>query len=456
MDLKEIKLDERLLRAISEMGFTTLTEIQQKSIPHVQKGNDVIGQSSTGSGKTAAFGLPILEKIIPKKGIQALILTPTRELCVQVSDSLKSFAKYTDIKITPIYGGVNINPQKQHLQTAEVVVGTPGRILDHMRSRSLKLDSVKFFVLDETDRMCDMGFYEDVEHIIRSVPQKRQTLLFSATYTKDVDKLVAKYMNSPVTLQTEAYVDPALLDQMYYDVSPAEKFSVLLHLIKKNSFGLSLVFCRTRSEVDVVARNLKKHGIQAMPIHGGLTQSRRMRALESLKREHIDVLVATDVAARGLDISGVFYVYNYDVPPTSEEYIHRIGRTARAGKNGHAISLLSHQDHLNFRSVLRNSAINVRHEQTPVVEIVQLERKERRHNSPGHRPHSSHSYNRPGSHQGNREHSRPQRSWNSSSEGLSNSDYRDISSPGRSGGTRPHSRNWDPKRRPHPRSHSKF
>ena len=167
MDLKEIKLDERLLRAISEMGFTTLTEIQQKSIPHVQKGNDVIGQSSTGSGKTAAFGLPILEKIIPKKGIQALILTPTRELCVQVSDSLKSFAKYTDIKITPIYGGVNINPQKQHLQTAEVVVGTPGRILDHMRSRSLKLDSVKFFVLDETDRMCDMGFYEDVEHIIR-------------------------------------------------------------------------------------------------------------------------------------------------------------------------------------------------------------------------------------------------------------------------------------------------
>ncbi|HIH10509.1 MAG TPA: DEAD/DEAH box helicase [Candidatus Diapherotrites archaeon] len=374
MKFEEIGLREEFLRAVKELGFEELTPIQEKCLPLIREGKDVIGQSATGSGKTAAFGLPILEKISPGSGIQALILTPTRELCVQVADSLADFSKHTKTKITRVYGGVSINPQRDELRSADIVVGTPGRILDHMRSRTIKLDRVKFFVLDETDRMCDMGFYDDVESITRAVPKERQTLLFSATITRDVDRLVGRYLNSPLTIKTESYVDASLLEQVYYDVSVTEKFGVLVHLLKENSTGLSLIFCGTRREADVVAKNLRKLGLDAMAIHGGLTQSRRMHALDSLKKEHIDILVATDVAARGLDITGVNFVYNWDVPKTPEEYIHRIGRTARAGKEGKAITLLSPRDHLNFREVLRNSSLNIRNEQTPPAEQIAIQR----------------------------------------------------------------------------------
>ncbi|VVC00666.1 putative ATP-dependent RNA helicase [uncultured archaeon] len=374
MDLKGIPLDARLVKAIEGLGYEEFTPIQVSAIPEVQKGRDVIAQSSTGSGKTAAFGLPILEKIKEGAGIQAMILTPTRELCQQVSDSLSDFAGHTKIRVAPVFGGVSINPQKQALQYSEVVVGTPGRILDHIGQGSIKLGKVRFFVLDEADRMCDMGFYEDIERIMQALPKERQTMLFSATITRDVDKLVSQYMKNPANVTGEQYVDPSLLKQVYYDVSPAEKFSVLMHLLKKNTFGLSLIFCSTRREVDVVCRNLHKAGLQAMAIHGGLTQSRRMHALDSLKKERIDTLVATDVAARGLDISGVSYVYNWDVPPTPEEYIHRIGRTARAGKDGLAITLLVPHDHLNFRSVMRNSSLTIVNEPTPEAEPVQMQR----------------------------------------------------------------------------------
>ncbi len=375
MKLDGIPLDANLVKAIKELGYEEFTPIQIVAIPEVQKGKDVIGQSSTGSGKTAAFGLPILEKIHKGKGIQALILTPTRELCVQVADSMAGFAKYTGIKVCAVYGGVAINPQKQALQFCEVVVGTPGRILDHMNQRTIKLNTVKFFVLDETDRMCDMGFYDDVEKIMQAVPKERQTLLFSATYTRDVDRLVGQYLKSPVSVKAEQYVDPSLLTQAYYDVSAAEKFSVLVHLLKKNTVGLSMIFCSTRREVDVVAKNLYKNGLHAMAIHGGLTQSRRLKALDSLKRERTSILVATDVAARGLDVKGVSFVYNYDVPKTSDEYIHRIGRTARAGEEGKAITLLVPHDHMNFKSVLRNSSLNIKNEQTPQVEPIQMQRR---------------------------------------------------------------------------------
>lgn len=380
MKIDGIPLDPALLRAVKELGYTEFTEIQEGCIPELQKGKDVIGQSSTGSGKTAAFGLPILEKVQRGKGIQALILTPTRELCVQVADSLASFAKYKGTKVCAVYGGVGMNPQKDALRHSEVVVATPGRLLDHMRSGNVRLDKVRFFVLDETDRMCDMGFYEDVEKIINSVPKDRQTMLFSATYTKDVDKLVAMHMKAPVTITGEKYVDPSLLEQVYYDVSQEEKFSVLVHLLQKNSNGLSLVFCGTRRQVDVVERNLEKNGLDAMAIHGGLTQNRRMSALNSLRKQHIDILVATDVAARGLDIQGVKYIYNYDVPKTPQEYIHRIGRTARAGKEGLAITILSPRDHMNFRSVLRDSSLNIRNEQTPEAEPIAFQR----HSHAGH------------------------------------------------------------------------
>ncbi len=463
MKLDGITLHPGLVKAIKELGYTEFTPIQVSAIPEVQKGRDVIGQSSTGSGKTAAFGLPILEKLEKGRGIQALILTPTRELCVQVADSLASFAKYTGLKVCAVYGGVAINPQKQALQFSEVVVGTPGRILDHMGQRTIKLGSVKFFVLDETDRMCDMGFYDDVEKIIQGVPKQRQTLLFSATYTRDVDRLVGQYLNSPVSVKAEQYVDPSLLTQIYYDVSPAEKLGVLVHLLRQNTVGLSLVFCSTRREADVVAKNLYKNGLHAMAIHGGLTQARRLKALESLKKEHIDILVATDVAARGLDIKGVSYVYNYDVPKTSDEYIHRIGRTARAGEEGKAITLLVPHDHMNFKSVLRNSSLNIKNEPTPQAEIIQMQRRMGRdyegggrggprghgmhaghggggfggrgrqssYGHPGHREHSRQMHHIAGPHASHPHETRPNspRPHNEAGQasGLSNEDYRDIS-----------------------------
>jgi len=391
MNLKGIKLNSDIVKAIKEIGFSEFTLIQEKSIPLILEGKDIIGQSSTGSGKTAAFGLPIVENVKQGQGIQALILTPTRELCVQVANAISVFAKYRKLKVMAIFGGVSINPQKEGLKSAEIVVGTPGRILDHLNSKSLKLDKVRFFVLDETDRMCDMGFFDDVKKILDQVPRSRQIMLFSATITNDIQKIVSLYMRNPVTIRGDQVVDPALLEQVYYDVAQNEKFAVLVHLLKNNSSGLSMVFCGTRRMADIVARNLRKNGLNAMPIHGGLTQNRRLHAIHSLKNKHIDILVATDVAARGLDIGGVNFVYNYDVPKTYEEYIHRIGRTARAGKNGLAITLLSPFDHLNFRNILRNSSLNIKNLPTPNVEPIKLKTGNDWHKKPSHPYHGFHS-----------------------------------------------------------------
>lgn len=370
MNLGGLHLEESLVKAIKEMGYTEFTGIQLKTIPEIQKGKDIIGQSKTGSGKTAAFGLPILEKIVHGKGIQALVLTPTRELCVQVANSMRDFAKHKHTNVVEVYGGVSINPQIQALRSADVVVGTPGRILDHSRQRTVDFSKVRFFVIDETDRMADMGFIYDVEKIIRLLPANRQTLLFSATITNDVDNIARNHMKSPVSIKSETFVEKALLAQEYYDVAQPEKFSVLVHLLKQNNVGLSLVFCRTRSEVDLVARNLKMNKLNALAIHGGLTQGKRLRALESLQTKDIDILVATDVAARGLDIKGVNFIYNYDVPESQEDYIHRMGRTARAGASGKAITLLGPADHMRFRIILRNSSIQIKNIPTPEVEHI--------------------------------------------------------------------------------------
>jgi len=376
MNFKDFSFAPELLKAVAELGFEELTPIQEQCIPEIRKGHDVIGQSKTGSGKTAAFGLPILEKIRKGEGIQVLVLTPTRELCVQVSDSMESFSKYLGLNVASVYGGVSYNPQKDAIRRAEIVVGTPGRTLDHLRQGSISFEKVKFFVLDETDRMCDMGFYDDVEKILSQVHGKRQMLLFSATITSDVQKLVRKHLKNPVTIKSSAYVEEGFLDQKYFEIAQEEKFSLLVHFLKNNRFGLSLVFCGTRREVDAVARNIKKNGIEAMAIHGGLPQGKRSRALDALKSEHIDVLIATDVAARGLDLRNVSYIYNYDVPKTAEEYIHRIGRTARAGDKGFAITLLTPRDHDNFRSVLRDPNIKIEEGGMVEFEKVQFERRQ--------------------------------------------------------------------------------
>lgn len=374
MDFEQLGLNPLLLKAVKGMGFEKPTEIQEKCIPEIKLGKDIVGQSSTGSGKTAAFGLPILERIQPGKGLQALVLTPTRELCVQVTDALNEFGRHMNIRATSVYGGVGIEPQIKAIRTAEIVVGTPGRILDHLERRTIAFGGTRFLVLDEADKMFEMGFVEAVEQIISHVPKERQTLLFSATFSSTIHDLVRKHLRSPVTIKGEIHVDKSLLKQVYYDIKPYDKFSLLVHLLQKKTSGLALIFCATRREVDTLTRNLKMNGVNAMAIHGGLTQNRRLYALNALKKGHISALVATDVAARGLDIRDVSHVYNYDVPKSSEEYVHRIGRTARAGMGGDAVTLLTERDYENFNSVLRDRSLDIRKAEAPQFEKLRFER----------------------------------------------------------------------------------
>jgi len=379
MYIDELDINQRIIDRALKLGIEELTPIQEGCIIDILAGEDVVGQAETGSGKTLAFVLPILNDVVPGKGVQVLVLTPTRELCVQVKDVFSDFAKDLRINTLSIYGGVSIGAQIKRLTDADVVVGTPGRILDHIGRKTIDLSTVKFLVLDETDKMFDMGFVDDVERIIKHVPEKRRTLMFSATISDDVQKVMERHLNNPVIIKTQSYVDKSLLKQTFYDIhEQRDKFSLLVHLLKENTNGLAIVFCATRDESDVVARNLKNQGIRAAAIHGGMSQDKRMKSLDSLKRQRIDVLVATDVAARGLDIKNVTHVYNYDVPKTSKEYVHRIGRTARAGEDGDAITLLTPRDHDNFRRVRQDKELNIEEAKMPDFEKVPFEGDYRR------------------------------------------------------------------------------
>ena len=289
-----------------------------------------------------------------------LLLTPTRELCVQVTDVFKDFGKGLGVKTISVYGGVGIEPQIQNLRTADIVCATPGRTLDHIGRKTIDLSNIKTVVLDETDKMFEMGFIEDVEEIICHTPGDRQTLMFSATIFDQVFAIMKKHLRDPVVVRTKSHVDTTKLRQVYYDIHYQNvKFSLLYHLIRHKTPGLAIVFCATREESDLVARNLRREGINAKAIHGGMAQNKRLESLESLKNEEIDVLVATDVAARGLDIKKVSHIYNYDVPKTSKDYLHRIGRTARAGEEGDAVTLLTQRDHDNFRRILRDQDLDM-------------------------------------------------------------------------------------------------
>ncbi|SNQ62533.1 ATP-dependent RNA helicase [Candidatus Methanoperedens nitroreducens] len=370
------------LKSINDEKFERPSEIQEKSIPLILAGRDVIAGSATGSGKTLAFASGILQDSERGKGIQALVLTPTRELAEQVAKALTKFAKYSPLGIVAVYGGVGINPQIRGLKTADVVVGTPGRILDHLERNTLKLGRVKTLVLDEADRMFDMGFKEDVERIIRKCPQERQTLLFSATISKDVVRLAQRHMKKPLQVSVESYVDPKKLVQTYYDVGDDMKFSLLVHLLKHESSDLVMVFCNTKRNTDKVAKNLRFSGIDAQAIHGGLPQGKRNNIMEQFHSGKACVLVCTDVAARGLDIQGVSHVYNYDIPRESKQYIHRIGRTARAGAEGKAINILSSKDYENFSNVLKDNDVEITEEMLPVLEKTAMRRPEGRMNKP--------------------------------------------------------------------------
>lgn len=357
MKFEDMGFDGRILRALAELGFEQPTEIQEKSVPHVMQGKDIIGQSMTGSGKTLAFGCPILQKIVHGRGIQALIITPTRELADQVAGHMKKYAKHMTAEICEVFGGVSLEPQVVALRRADIVVGTPGRILDHMSRRTIDLRNVKFLVLDEADRMLDMGFIDDIRRIMSVLPDKKQTMLFSATMPPEIEYLARRFMHHPVKVKTQSLVSKQKMRQYYCDVKPHDKLSLLVHLIRKEKPHLAIVFCNTKRMTDFVGRVLAENGVEAKSIHGDMSQAARMHALESFHRGTIHVLAATDVAARGLDIKDVTHIFNYDLPGDAENYTHRIGRTARIGKEGKVISLLAPEDHEAFRRIIRTHEV---------------------------------------------------------------------------------------------------
>ncbi len=388
MKFNEININEKLKDKTNELGFKEPTIIQEKCIPEIIEGKDVVGQAETGSGKTVAFCLPLLDKITPGEGIQTVVLTPTRELCVQVTDVFKEFGRTLKIKTTSIYGGVSIEPQIKRIRRSEVIVGTPGRMLDHLRRKTMDLGEIRFLVLDETDKMLEMGFIDDVEKIINYMPKQRQTLMFSATIERSIHRLMQRHLNNPKIIKTKSQVDSSKLEQVYYDIyQRTDKFSILVHLLKTNKDGLAIIFCATRRECDIIEKNLRVHGIKASAIHGGMSQNKRMKSLDALKEQKTDVLVATDVAARGLDIKNVSHIYNYDVPKTAIEYIHRIGRTARAGENGAAITLLTGSDHENFRRVQSNKELNIEKANIPEFKKVSFSRKMDHNKKPSQNKH---------------------------------------------------------------------
>ena len=353
MKFEDMNLQKEVLDALSQMGLIHPTAIQQEAIPLIQEGYDVIGQSETGSGKTIAFGVPLVEKV--KRGVrgQVMIIAPTRELARQIAHEIRKISEVKVLQIQSVYGGVDFNPQIRGLKKAEIIVGTPGRILDLMVRGALITDNIKIFVLDEADTMVDMGFITDIERIERHIPKDRQTLLFSATMPYGVIDIVELFAVNPKKVVTETQVDHELLQQEYYNVKKSEKFSLQVYLLGKLNPESALIFCNMRRQTDILAQNLKIQGIKAEALYGTLGQKKREDILDKFHRKRIRYLVATNVAARGLDVENISHIYNYDIPENAEDYINRIGRTARAGKTGVAISLVSEQERRIFKTITR-------------------------------------------------------------------------------------------------------
>ncbi len=399
MSFEALQIKKEIVRALREQSIITPTPIQAKSIPLILEGRNVISISKTGSGKTACFGVPILEKVIPRGGIQCLILTPTRELANQISGEFQKWSKYLNLKIATVFGGVSMGPQIRDMARAEIFVGTPGRTLDHLSSGNLNLSNVQIFVLDEADKMVEMGMIEDVERILSATPRNRQILLFGATISNEIDYLKQKYMGDVAVAQDEVYVKEDLLKQCYYNVSKHQKFSLLVHLLKTEQVERAIIFCSKRSTVELLNKNLHLQGIKSDMIHGKMRQNKRLFVIDRFNQGKIKYLVASSVAARGLDIKDVTHVFNYDLSRDPQEYIHRVGRTARAGESGKAITLLSEQDHDAFRQIFRRYDVNVEETSIDHFPMLRFEMEQadhsfdRRHFS--RRPHRSrhHTYN---------------------------------------------------------------
>jgi superfamily II DNA/RNA helicase len=361
MSFENLNVPEEIVKGLTEDGITVPTSIQEQAIPAALEGRDIIGISRTGSGKTAAFGIPLLARVQPGKGgVQALVLAPTRELAVQIAKELKKFGKHKRPFISTIYGGVAIGPQINEMRRADIIVATPGRLLDHLQQGNVKLSQVMCFVLDEADKMVEMGFIEDIEKILSQTPKDKQMLLFGATISHEINDIKRNYLRDPVTVEAELRVQEDLLKQYYYNVKPQEKFSLLVHLIKKEEIKQAIVFCSARTTVDVVAKNLRKQGIEAEQIHGKMSQNKRLKVIEQFNKGKQEILVASAVAARGLHINDVSHVFNFDLSKDPQEYIHRVGRTARAGNSGKAITLLSHRDYDAFSDIQRRYNVDIK------------------------------------------------------------------------------------------------
>jgi len=356
LKFNELHLSAELLAEIDKAGFVEASPIQEQTIPLAMAGKDVIGQAQTGTGKTAAFGFPTLEKIDTEDPtVQALIIAPTRELAVQSQEELFRFGRSKGVKVRSVYGGSSIEKQIKALKSgAHIVVGTPGRLLDLIKRKALKLNHVETLILDEADEMLNMGFLEDIEAIISCVPEDRQTLLFSATMPDAIKQIGVKFMKEPTHVKIAAKeLTTELVDQYYIRVKENEKFDTMTRLMDVEQPELSIVFGRTKRRVDELTRGLKIRGFRAEGIHGDLDQGKRLRVLRDFKNGNLDVLVATDVAARGLDISGVTHVYNYDIPQDPESYVHRIGRTGRAGKSGQSITFVAPNE-MGYLQIIEN------------------------------------------------------------------------------------------------------
>ena len=365
---KEIKL------AIKDMGFEEPTPIQAQAIPHMLNGDDLVGQAQTGTGKTAAFGIATLEMIDPgNKGLQAVILCPTRELAIQVSEELKKLSRYQKaIRVLPVYGGQPIDRQIKALKKGvQIVIGTPGRVMDHMNRRTLRMGGVRIIILDEADEMLDMGFRDDIEHIVEKMPDERQTILFSATMSKAILRMAKKYQDNPqmVKLVHKKMTTPTV-EQFYCEVKKHAKPEILSRLIDLHDFNLSLVFCNTKKRVDELVEDLKTKGYLADGLHGDMQQKQRDRVMSKFRNGDIDILVATDVAARGIDVGATDAVFNYDIPTDVEYYVHRIGRTARAGKTGHAFTFVSGREVHRIRAIQKFTKTNIKSLKVPSVSDV--------------------------------------------------------------------------------------
>ncbi|MFV8826253.1 DEAD/DEAH box helicase [Alkalihalobacterium sp. APHAB7] len=364
-------IHQQIVKAITDMGFEEATPIQEQTIPTALSGKDVIGQAQTGTGKTAAFGIPLIEKMVVDAGtIQGLVLAPTRELAVQVAEELNKIGNLRGVTALPIYGGQDIVRQIKALKRKpQIIVATPGRFMDHMRRKTVRMDAIQMVVLDEADEMLNMGFIEDIETILAEVPNERQTLLFSATMPKQIRRLAERFMkpDAEAIVVKSVEITTANVEQEYMEVPESKKFDVLCRMLDVHSPTLAIVFGRTKRRVDEVSEALNKRGYGAEGLHGDINQNQRDRVIKKFKEGTVEVLVATDVAARGLDITGVTHVYNFDIPQDPESYVHRIGRTGRAGNKGLALTLVTPRELSHLKTIEKTSNRKITRKPVPTL-----------------------------------------------------------------------------------------